>query len=117
MKGQKLDIWCQNKSGGDHELCKVVGEDALVFVAAKVDARLLQGLDRFWEVHVFTGMEVSRYRQQEEQEYALETKPEVELPGGAVRGGDAILVSESETDLNDLEEIHVTAHCLVVVVR
>ena len=48
--------------------------------------------------------------------YVLCTELEVELPCGHVCGEGAILVGQCETDLDNLEEVDITSHCLVVVV-
>jgi hypothetical protein len=41
----------------------------------------------------------------------------VELPCRHLLRVVAVLVGKRKSDLDDLEEVHVTAHCLVVVVR
>ena len=48
--------------------------------------------------------------------YVLCTELEVELPGGDVLWEVAILSRQSNTDLDDLQEVHITPHGLVMIV-
>jgi hypothetical protein len=47
---------------------------------------------------------------------ALDTEMKIELPGRHLLRVVAVFVGERESDLDDLEEVHVTAHRLIVVV-
>jgi len=47
---------------------------------------------------------------------ALDAKMKIELPGRHVLGVVSVFVGKREADLDDLEEVHVTAHRLIVVV-
>ena len=119
----------EDESRGDHELREVVWKYANLLVPLEIDARLLKEVYRFRREHVFAGLALVAVspdekggapespRLKEEKGYALCAKMKIELPCRHVLWVVAVLVGKCKSDLNDLEEIHVTAHCLVVVVR
>ena len=99
MEREPLDGIHEDESGGDHLLCKVAGVDALLLVLLELDAGVLQEVDRVLRVHVLG-----------------QVKLEVELPGGDALGQVALVVQERQTQLDDLEQVHVAPEQLVLVV-
>lgn len=49
--------------------------------------------------------------------HVLYTEVKVELPGRHILWWCPVLIREGKTDLNNLEQIDVTAHCLVMIIR
>lgn len=100
MEAEPPDLLHQDQPRREHHLGKDDGVDAVLLVLFELDARVLQQVDAVLRVHVLGEVEL-----------------EVELPGGdAVRGQVRLLVHESQTQLDDLEEVNVTAQKLVLVV-
>ena len=121
MKGYPPRLVCEHQARRDHELRKVVREYANLLVSLEIDARLLQELYRFRREHVLAGPAISDPAQDSPREaqahHSLDAKMKIELPGRHVLRVVAVLVGKGESNLDDLEQVHVTAHRLIVVVR
>src|SRR5712671_6099079 len=63
------------------------------------------------------GPERRIFRARRSAQHSLYAEMKVELPGRHVLGVVPVFVGERETNLNDLEQVDVTSHRLVVVVR
>ena len=122
----------QHEPRRDHQLCKIVRQYSHLLVPLKVDPRLLQQLYGLRRVHVVTlGGEGKRsaYVSNAHRnscrtrgwlagwiKNALDAEVEVELPRGHVLWVVPVLVRDGEADLDDLQQVDVTPHGLVVVV-
>ena len=124
MEGYPPRLVCEHQARRDHELRKVVREYANLLVSLEINARLLQEFYRFRREHVLAGPAISspvRGAQNSPREalahHSLDAKMKIELPGRHVLRVVAVLVGKGESNLDDLEQVHVTAHRLIVVVR
>jgi hypothetical protein len=123
MEGDPSRIVCEHQARRDHELRKIVRKYPNLLMSLKIDTRLLQKLYRFRCEHVFAGPAISNpiggcYNSQREGiSYLLYAKMKIELPGRHILWVVAVFVGKGESNLDDLEQVHVTAHGLIVVVR
>lgn len=99
MERDPLDVVEQHESGRDQQLAKVLDRNAVLLMSLEVDPRLGEKLDRFGGVHVVVDAELK-----------------VELPRADARGEFAVLVAQSQAELDDPEQVDVTPQSLVVVV-
>lgn len=112
-------FWNEDETRGDEEFRKIVGRDTHLVVSLKIEARLLQQLNRLWGVHVFPIAEKRRGYSpsaHDEQAYIPDAKLEVKLPCRDVLRKVAFFVREGNANLDELQEIDVASHCLVVIV-
>ena len=120
VKRDPLGVWNEDETRGDKQLCKIVGQDTHLLVPLKIDPRLLQQLDRVGRVHVLAGTKkkkkVGGLVRNAAMSYAPDVKLEIELPCRDVLREIALLVCECDADLDELEEVDVAPHGLVVVV-
>jgi hypothetical protein len=91
-------------------------------VSLEIDARLLQKFHRFRCEHVFAGPAISSpikgvlESSARSISHLLYAKMKIELPGRHVLRVVAVFIGKGESNLDDLEQVHVTAHGLIVVV-
>lgn len=124
MKRNPFCVVCEHKPGRYDKLCKVDWVDADLFVPLEVQSRRLEQVDRLWREHVLPTTpnphphpHSARVRiPTVHAYYSRQVEPEVELPCADVGRVFAGLVREGNANLDDLEEVDVTAHGLVMVV-
>jgi hypothetical protein len=127
MEGNPPRLVCEHQARRDHELRKIVRKYSNLLVSLKIDARLLQEFYRFRREHVFAvpaisspvggGPGFAARSASSTINHSLDAKMKIELPGRHVLRVVPILVRKGESNLDDLEQVHVTAHRLIVVVR
>lgn len=86
----------------------------------KVNARLLQQVDRIWSIHIVavnTLSSICRRLHHDETVNALYAESKIELPGCVFERKVALLIRQSDSNLNNLEKVDIAAHGLVVIVR
>src|SRR6266850_8389902 len=132
MEGNPPRLVREHQARRDHELREIVRYYPNFLVSLKVDARLLQELDGFRREHVFAGPAISNHprllggrggrrilrekQSKMERKHTLDAEMKIELPCRHVLWVVAVFVGKREADLDDLEQVHVTAHRLIVVV-
>ena len=122
MEGYPPRLVSEHQARRDHELRKIVRKYSNLLMSLKIDSRLLQKLYRFRCEHVFAGPAISKpiegYHHSPREAFSrlLYAKMKVELPGRHFLWVVAVFVGKGESNLDDLEQVHVTAHGLIVVV-
>eukprot|EP00964_Phaeocystis_antarctica_P049726 scaffold28807_cov67-Phaeocystis_antarctica.AAC.18 len=116
VEGDPLDVVAQHDPRGDEQLRKVNRVDAALLVLRKVEAGALKAGQS-----VLAGVRAAPPARQgwcggkqEAGGGALEGEFEVELKGADARGQLALLVTEGEANLDDLQKVDVAAQRLVV---
>lgn len=98
MEGYPLDPIVEHDAGARQQLAKVRDVDAVLLVSLEVDPRPRQQIYRVLRVHVLS-----------------EAEFKIELPGGYPWWEAALSIRKCEPELNDLEEVHIAAQRLVVI--
>lgn len=122
MEGEPLDSITQHHARRHQQLGKVQRLDALVLVLLELDPRRGEQLDGVLGVHVLSGggdaalVTAAGGKPLDCWSVSREVEFEVELPGGRSRRIFPLFVHEGEAQLDDLQQVHVAAQQLVLIV-
>ena len=117
MKGNPFRILHKDQTRRDHQLREIIRLYSHLLVSLEVDAGFLQQLDRVRGVHVVAGPESDYRGAANAGGGSLYAEVKVELPCRHVLGIVSVFVGQCDADLYYLEQVDVTSHSLVVVVR
>lgn len=119
MEGYPPSVVRQNETRRDHQFRKVVRIDAHVFMSLEIDSMGAQKVDGLGRVHIFPGLQSAKQILVATIDIGpvLDVEVKVKLPGADILREVSFPICKGQPDLYRLEEVDVTPHRLVMIVR
>ena len=100
VEADPLDVFEQNETRRDEKFAEILGIDSLFLVSLEIEPRCLQKFDGVRRIHI-----------------VIEVEAKVELPNAFPFGLSPILITQCESELNDLQEVDVATQGLIMIIR